>query len=165
MAEIIELQKRINKLIDSKFELESKIDAKLDAVDHDESKLGTHKASVTRWKNKVIKLDEDIVKYETEIQTLRTTKTETSESTNHVQSGGGASSLSKELKTLQHDFSTHPRFSQKLDVAVFTRHMQVLYDTHVADCKGLESDFCKLVTCHIDTSYRVQLQRHVAENG
>ena len=165
MSEIIELRKCISKFIDSKIKLEDKIDAKLDAVDQDETKLGTHKASVTTWRNKIAKIEADIARYETEIETLRSMKTETTESTNQVQSGGGTSPLSKELKTLQHDFSTHPRFSQKLDVAVFTRHMQVLYDTHVADCTGLEGDFVKLVECHIDTSYRVQLQRYVDTNG
>ena len=165
MAEILELQKRINKFIDLKYELDEKIEVKLEAVDQDESKLGTHKASVTRWRNNITRLDADIVKYEDEIKALRATKTETSESIVHVQSGGGASTFSKELKTLQHDFSTHPRFSQKLDVAVFTRHMQVLYDTHVAVCTGLEQDFVKLVECHIDTSYRVQLQRYVEANS
>jgi len=166
---IVELQKRINKLIDRKYELEEKIDTKLDTVDGDETKLGTHKASVTRWRNMIEKLKTDIDKCQTEITTkeevLRELKVE---STGHqvvAQSWGGKSPLLKELKTLQHDFSTHPRFSPKLDIAVFTRHMQVLYDTHVSNCKGLEEVFVKLVECHIDTSYRVQLQRHVELEG
>ena len=171
MAElaIVELMKRINKSIESINDLEEKIDVKLDTVDGDETKLGTHKASVTRWRNRIEKLQADIDKCEAEVKKketeLRELKVESSDHQVVAQSGGGKSPLLKELKTLQHDFATHPRFSPKLDIAVFTRHMQVLYDTHVSNCKGLEDDFIKLVECHIDTSYRVQLQRHVELEG
>ena len=165
MAEIVELRKTINKLIDLKYDLDQKIDSKLDAVDGDESKLGTHKASVTRWRNKMDQIQTEIDEFKAEVKKLHDLKAEHDVLQAPAQSGGGKSPLMKELKTLQHDFSNHPRFTSKLDVAVFSRHMQVLYDTHVSNCKGLEEDFVKLVECHLDTIYRVQLQRHVELDG
>ena len=159
------LHLRVNELVKLKNKLEDKIDEKLEKVDYDESKLGTNQGAVTRWRKRITETKKDISETRKEIEKLQQLKTDNSESATQAQSVATTPSISKELKRLQHDFTTQPRFTPQLDVAVFTRSMQVLYDTHVKCNLSLESDFVKQVEVHIDTSYRIQLQRYVETNG
>ena len=162
MTELV-LQTRVNQYLEQICQLEAKIDEKLEKVDYDEDNLGTMKGIVTRWRNKIKEHQANIEEAKAEIKTLKTApKSEGLNSSMSGQSGGGT--LSKELKRLQHDFNNHPRFAPPLDVAVFARSMQVLYDTHVKHNIMLENDFVQQVECHIDTTYRVQLQRYIDVN-
>ena len=110
---IATLYQQVTDLINLKNELDDKIDAKLDIVDYDESKLGKNKAAVTRWRNRISETKQDIEKFRNEIEKLQTMKKEELEFAVPVQSGGGTPSISKELKRLQHDFTTQPRFTQQ----------------------------------------------------
>ena len=165
MAEL-EIESRISKCFDSISDFEQKIDAKQAEVNYDDTKLTSGiKGHITKWEKKINELKEQISKDEAIVAALRL-KTE-----NTPSSGGGGSTsssstgMSKEVKNLKHDFSCQPMFSPPMDVSLFVRSMQMLYNSHVKHNSNLELDFVSSVESKIDTCYRIELQAYVESNG
>ena len=165
MAELLELQQRITLFHATIKDCEDKLEEKLAAVDYDESKLKSGiKSAVTRWRNKIDEVKQEITDSKAEIEKLRALKTENVESSSQSQTGGGGQ-VSKAVKNLTRDIEAQPKFSPSMDVSIFVRTMTMVWNTHCKNNKGIESDFVNLCEGRIDQIYRIPMQRHIDTNG
>ena len=158
------LEQRVTQFEADIKEVETKIDNMLEKVEHDETKLNSgQKGSVTKWNKKVTNLQAKIDAIEVKISAANKTKTENS--TSSPSQSGGDTKETKALKALIKDFQRQPIFAPGVDIAVFVRSMQMLWNSHVKYDSSLESDFTTLVEGHISTAYRIQLQKYTAANA
>ena len=169
-AEILELQRRITAHHTTIDKLEEKIEEKLALVDDDEEKLkGGNKSAVTRWRNKITKIEADIAKCETAIEKAeaRLLKAEGKGTSNQAQSGGGSqeTGVSKAVKNLTRDIEAQSKFSPQVDVSVFAQTMTMVWNTHVKNNISIEADFVSLCEGRIDRVYRIPMQSYTEANG
>ena len=169
-AEILELQRRITAHHATIDKLEEKIEEKLALVDDDEEKLkGGNKSAVTRWRNKITKIEADIAKCETAIEKAeaRLLKAEDKGPSNQAQSGGGSqeTGVSKAVKNLTRDIEAQSKFSPQVDVSVFAQTMTMVWNTHVKNNISIEADFVSLCEGRIDRVYRIPMQAYTEANG
>ena len=163
MAEL-ELQTRISQFFLDIQVLENKIEEHEAAVDYDTDKLKPgHKGAITRWRNKITEIKGEIAAAKTEIATIRDMKKENT--SGQGQSEGGSSQISKDVKNLTRDIQSQPKFCPPMDVAVFVRSMNMIWNSHVKHKSNLENDFVNLCEGHMDQIYRIPLQRYVETNG
>ena len=189
------LEHRINQAQSEINKINDKVDAMLTTVDYEEESLSSgKKGAITKWRNSVAKFEETIRDTQAKIDALQTNDTETKEETESTTSAsnentqtanentgpttpvqsvdssasnhsGGGDSVTKALKSMIKDFQNQPTFGSGMDIAVFLKHMNMVYNCHVKLNGSLESDFVTLVEQHLDTSARVELQKHVETKG
>ena len=139
-------------LVDRIKTLMEKIDAKRDAAEEEGTPLaGAHLASVTRWNNEIVAAQEVLVEREA---------TEAAKAAQVPATGGQVvtdfkpSAQSEAIKCMQRDIDSVPMLSGALDVAVFVRRAQTVYNTHVLENPLLEGDFCKKIETRLTSEYR-----------
>ena len=162
--------------------IRAKIDAKLIELnvgpDLDESGLeAAQKGTLTRWRNELIKLEQQIItlhaaeearrqeQKEAELQKRLEMERATLMQFEHkpgLVSGGDKNVAKAEpagnLKLLKSDMDQQPELTPRLDVAIFVRKMGVVYKSHVEGEPSLLKTFLMMVEQKMHTSYRQTFQ-------
>ena len=109
------------------------------------------KGVITRWKNKMAELEEQLVK-------LDETKPALPPQIITTPSSSGQSRRRDAVSLMSRDILDQPELCPKLDVAVFCRRMGAVWNTHCKKSRELEQDFLTIVEQRLCQDYRHSFQ-------
>ena len=115
------------------------------------------KGAITRWKNKIAELEEQLAKLDEVKPVVQPSFTQVTENTSQSRRRDAVNLMSR-------DILDQPELCPKIDVAVFCRRMGVVWNTHCKNSTELEPDFLRVLEQRLCQDYRHSYQVNTADD-